>query len=235
MAADELARFIDHASLAPDAGAEDVARACQEALDYEFRALIVPTCAVSQARRLLRDTGVKVGAVVSFPHGTCSADIKSHVAQQAVQSGADEIDYVISIGAARDGDFRYVREEAVAIVRAVRGRVVKAILEVGYLTPEQIVKSTLRLCEAGVSYVKTCTGFGPGEATEEIVQILAETVGDRALVKASGGIRDREQAIRLLHAGAAVIGTSRGTTFCTLPVPDLPAGAGADSNAEAGT
>jgi deoxyribose-phosphate aldolase len=231
LAADELARFIDHAVLAPNAGAEDVARACAEARDYQFRGLVVPTCAVSQARRLLRGTEVQIGAVVSFPHGTCSADIKAYVAQRAIQSGADEIDYVISVGAARDGDFRYVREEAVAIVRAVHGRVVKAILEIGYLTADQMVESALRLCEAGVTYVKTCTGFGPGEATEDIVRLLAQTVGDRAFVKASGGIRDRDQAIRLLHAGAAVIGTSRGTSFCTLPVADVLPGTEAEAGA----
>ena len=214
MTADELAEFIDHAALSPDAGAKDVAHACQEAEAYGFRGLVVPTCAVSQARRLLRDSKVKIAAAVSFPHGTCSADIKAYVAQQAIQSGADEIDYVISVGAARDGDFRYIREEGVAIVRAVRGRVVKAILEVGYLDDDQIARCALRLCEAGVTFVKTCTGFGPGAATEEVVTLIAQTVGDRAFVKASGGIRDRDQAIRLLHAGAAILGTSRGPTFC---------------------
>lgn len=215
MTADDLAPFIDHAMLAPDAGSKEVAHACHEAQVYGFRALIVPTSAVAQARRLLRDTEIQVGAVVSFPHGTCSADLKAHAARSAIEHGADEIDYVISIGAARDGDFRYVREEAVAIVRAVHGRVVKAILEVGYLDPDQIVQSTLRLCEAGVRYVKTCTGFGPGTATEEVVRLLADSVREGTGVKASGGIRDREQAIRLLHAGAALIGTSRGPDFCT--------------------
>ena len=220
MATDELAPYIDHAVLAPDAGAKDVARACQETLVYGFRGLVVPTCAVAQARRQLRDTGALVAAAVSFPHGTCSADLKAHAAQQAIHGGADEIDYVIAIGAAKEGDFRYVREEAVAIVRAVHGRTVKAILEVGYLDGNEIVECALRLCEAGVSFVKTCTGFGPGQATEEVVALLAETVGDRALVKASGGIRDRATAVRLLEAGAAVLGTSRGPEFCEVPVAD---------------
>jgi deoxyribose-phosphate aldolase len=219
---DDLARYIDHAALAPDARAQTIAQACHETRTFGFRGLVVPTCALSQARRLLRETGAVIAAAISFPHGTCSADLKATAAQKAVESGADEIDYVISVGAARDGDFRYVREEAVAIVRAVRGRPVKAILEVGYLDAHEIVECSQRLCEAGVGFVKTCTGFGPGQATEEVVRLIAETVGTRAGVKASGGIRDRESAVRMIQAGASILGTSRGPAICAPAAPDAP-------------
>ncbi len=212
----ELAPFIDHSVLAPDAASHDIDRACQEALDYGFRGVVVASGSVAHAKRLLKDTGVKVVSTVAFPHGNAAADVKAWEATRAAAMGADEIDYVISIGAARDNDFRYVREEGIAIMRAVRGKIVKAILEVGYLNEEQIFECARGLSDAGIPYVKTCTGFGPGEASDELVQFLVRAVSGRALIKASGGIRERWQAMRLLGAGAAVIGTSRGPALCAV-------------------
>jgi len=211
----ELAQFIDHAALRPDSRSTDVDRACDEALQYRFRGVVVPSGSVGHAKRRLKDTGLKVVSVVSFPHGTSAPDVKAAEATRAAAMGADEIDYVISIGAVLDDDYRFLREEAVAVLRAVRGKIVKSILEIGYLSDEQKFEAARTLAQAGVPYVKTCTGFGPGMATEADVRLLARAVHGKALIKASGGIRDRALAVKLLSAGAAVLGTSHGPHICT--------------------
>ena len=133
----------------------------------------------------------------------------------AAAMGADEIDYVISIGAALENNFRYIREEGVAIVRATRGKLVKAILEAGFLNEEQKFECARVLADARIPYIMTCTGFGPGQATVEDVRLLAHAVQGNALVKASGAIRERSQVVEMLTAGAAVVGTSHGPGILT--------------------
>lgn len=209
----EIAPFIDQSCLQPDAVVSDVDTACDEALHYQFRGLVVPSGSVSHAKRRLQGSNVRVVCVVSFPHGTQAPDIKAQEAMRAAGMGADEIDYVISIGAALEGDLRYLREEGVAIMRQTRGKLVKAILEVGYLNEEQIYNSARALAEAGMHYIKTCTGYGPGVCTADTIRLLARAVGGKSLVKASGGIKEKWQAIEMLEAGAAVIGTSSGPTI----------------------
>lgn len=215
VAANELAPFIDHSCLRAEALVSDIDRACDEALLYRFRGLVVPSGAVSHAKRRLMNTGIKVVCVVGFPHGTQAPDIKAHEASRAAAMGADEIDYVISIGAALEGDLRYVREEGIAIIRATRGKLVKSILEIGYLGEDHKYHAARALAEAGVHYVKTCSGFGPGVCTPEDIELLVRAVSGKSLVKASGGIKDKQQAVAMLQAGAAVIGTSHGPTICS--------------------
>jgi deoxyribose-phosphate aldolase len=193
----------------------DIDAECDQAVQFGFRGLVVPSAAVAHTRRRLGESGVRVISVVGFPHGTQAPDIKANEAMRAAATGADELDYVIAIGAAIDGDLRYIREEAVAILRQTRGKFVKAILEVGYLNEEQTYRTAQTLAEAGVHYVKTCTGYGPGVCTADVVKILCRAVGDRALVKASGGIKEKWQAIEMLEAGAAVVGTSHGPAICS--------------------
>jgi deoxyribose-phosphate aldolase len=214
MRPNELAAFIDHAALKPTTRQQDVDTACAEALQFAFRGLVVPTNSINRARRQLRDSGVQVIGAVGFPHGTSCAEVKVSEARRALELGADEVDYVISVGAVLDGDLRFVRDEATAIVRACSGRIVKAILEVGYLDPAQVRAASDTLADTGVAYVKTCTGFAPGGATPSVVKLMSETVAGRCLVKASGGIQHFDQAVDLLRAGAAVLGTSRGRHLC---------------------
>jgi deoxyribose-phosphate aldolase len=209
-----LAPFIDHSCLRPNATAADVDRACAEAVEHGFRGVVVPGRAVAQARRRLADTGVKVVAVVGFPHGTSAVDVKAFEATRASADGADEIDYVIAVDAAARGDLSAVRDECAAILRAAPGRRVKAILEIGFLDERRRVDTARALAESGVHFVKTCTGFGPGACTEEDVKLLVRAVAGKALVKASGGVKDRSQALAMLRAGAAVIGTSNGPAIC---------------------
>jgi deoxyribose-phosphate aldolase len=215
IAAEELAAFIEQACLQPDAVLADIDAACDEALARKFRGVVVPSGAVSHTKRRLLDTGVRVVCVVGYPNGTEAPDIKAHEAMRCAAMGADEIDYVISIGAAKEGDLRYIREEGVAIMRQTRGKLVKAILEVGYLNEQQTYNTARALAEAGMHYVKTCTGFGPGVCTADVVKLLARAVAGRALIKASGGIKEKWQAIEMLEAGAAVIGTSHGPAICS--------------------
>lgn len=217
MRANDLISFIDQSALRPDTRAFEIDALCDVALQYRFRGVVVPSGAIHHTKRRLMNTGIKVVATVGFPHGNQAPDVKAHEAMRAAALGADEIDYVIAIGAALDGDMKYLRDEAVAILRQTRGKIVKAILEVGYLSDRQKFETASTLALTGVPYVKTCTGFGPGEATPEDVALLAQAVAGKALVKASGGIRTTERAIALLEAGAAVIGTSRGPEICTEP------------------
>ncbi len=210
----ELAPFIDQATLAPETTRMGIDRACRDAATFGFRALVVPVAAVAQAKRLLTDTDVKVVAVVAFPHGSTTPDVKVHEAARAAALGADEIDYVINIGAALENDYHFLTQEASAIVRTVRGRLVKAILEIGFLTDSVRSAAATAVVDGGVHYVKTCTGYGPGAVTEDDIRNLARTLEGKALVKASGGIREKFQAVQMLSAGAAVIGTSRGTHIC---------------------
>lgn len=211
----ELAAFIDHSVLRPESRIEDVDRACEDALFYRFRGVVVTSSAVTHARRRLMDSGVKVVSVVGFPHGTEAPDVKAHEAMRACAMGADEIDYVISIGAAIDGDMKFLTEEAVAVTRSARGKMVKAILETGYLQPDVVLAVTEALVHAGLPYIKTCTGFGPRGTTAGEVRAIVEVIAGRALVKASGGVRTADDVIAMLSAGAAVVGTSRGPQICS--------------------
>jgi deoxyribose-phosphate aldolase len=210
----DVAQFIDQSCLRPDMVLGDVDATCDAALQYKFRGVVVPSGSVSQVKRRLTGSDIRIVSVVGFPHGTQAPDIKASEAQRALAMGADEIDYVISIGAAIDGDLRFLREEGVAIMRQARGKLVKAILEVGYLNEEQMYHAAHALSEAGMHYVKTCTGFGPGLCTADIVRLLCRAVEGKSLVKASGGIKERWQAMEMIEAGAAVIGTSHGPAIC---------------------
>jgi deoxyribose-phosphate aldolase len=210
----DLAARIDQSVLRPDTQPEDVDRACGAALVHRFRGVCVPPSFVAFAARRLQGSGVRVVSVVAFPHGTSSTTVKALETAHAVGDGADDVDYVVSIGAASAGDLEALREESRSILGAARGRVVKAILETGHLTEERTYAAARVLAQEGVHFVKTSTGFGPRGATEEDVRLLADAVRGVARVKASGGIRTAMEALRMLVAGASVVGTSRGPEMC---------------------
>jgi deoxyribose-phosphate aldolase len=210
----ELAPFLDYSVLRPSTQQREVDRACDAALLYRFRGLVVPSAAVTHAKRRLVDSGIKVVSVVGFPHGTSAPDIKAHEAMRASAMGADELDYVISIGAALDGDFKFLFEEAVAVIRSTRGKIVKAILETSYMPPDIWTQAARTLVDAGIPYIKTCTGFGPAGTTVGEVATLAAAIQGRALIKASGGVHTADDVVALLQAGAAIVGTSRGPQIC---------------------
>jgi len=208
-----LAGYIDHTLLKPEATAEDIARLCAEARRYNFAAVCVNPVYVKTAREQLRGSGVRVSAVVGFPLGATTAAVKAFEAGEAVDGGADEIDMVIHVGALKSGAVDYIHDEIAAVVKAARGRPVKVILETGLLTDDEKIAACRAAKKAGAHYVKTSTGFGPGGATAADVRLMRDAVGPGVGIKASGGIRTREAALEMISAGATRIGTSSGVAI----------------------
>lgn len=188
----------------------DVERLCAEALQYRFGAVFVHPCYLAAVVRRLDGSGIRVGTPIGFPFGAQLTRVKAFEAEEAVRLGAHELDMVINIGRLKSGDYDLVREDMAAVVKATPDAGHKVILESCYLSAEEKRLACRLAVEAGVGYVKTSTGFGPGGATEEDVRLMASEVGSRAKVKAAGGVRDLAQARVLLRAGADRIGTSAG-------------------------
>ena len=209
----ELAKRIDHTLLGPTATKEAVERLCEEAIQYGAASACVNPCHVELVRDGLKDSEVKTCAVIGFPHGMSTSEMKAFEGQKAIAAGADELDMVINVAALKEGDYAAVTEDirgvCIAAQKAPRPVIVKVILEMALLTQEEKVAGATLAKAAGAHFVKTSTGFGPGGATVEDVSLLRATVGDHMGVKAAGGIRDTETAIAMIEAGADRIGASR--------------------------
>ncbi len=212
----ELAGMIDHTLLKPEATAEQITKLCQEAMQYQFKSVCINPFWVSLAAMLLKDSKVKVCAVIGFPLGATTCNAKNNEAKEAVRNGADELDMVINIGALKSGQYDVVLNEIKAVVKAAkRRRIVKVILETGLLTDVEKIKACELAKQAGADFVKTSTGFGNGGATVEDIALMRKTVGDKMGVKASGGIRDYETATAMVKAGANRLGASAGINIVT--------------------
>lgn len=219
----ELAARIDHTNLQPHATASEIRKLCEEATRHHFYGVCVYPHWIVTARKLLEVAPVKVVTVVGFPFGAQLSQTKAAEARHAVEAGADELDVVISLSAARDGHWDFVEHELHEVVSAAQGRVVKVILETACLTAEQTLQATGRAVAAGAQFVKTSTGFArpdailrseeSGGATVEAVRLLREAVGWQVGVKASGSIRTWEQAQAMLEAGASRLGVSAGVAI----------------------
>ena len=208
-----LASFVDHTLLKPEAGKKDILKLCREAADYGFAAVCINPAYVKLAREeldRLNSPECRVCTVIGFPLGASTPSVKAFETQKALEEGAGEVDMVINIGALKDGDEEYVRADIAAVVAAAPGKIVKVIMETGLLSEEEKILACTLAREAGAQFVKTSTGFGPGGATVEDVCLMKETVGSGMEVKASGGIRTLKDALGMLEAGATRIGTSRG-------------------------
>jgi len=192
-------------------------RLCEEAREYGFAGVCVNPYRISTCREELEDTPVRICGVVSFPFGAGTPTMKVRESYEAVSLGAEELDVVVNVGALRDGEFGYVRDEVGALRQALENVLIKVVLETGYLTEEEIRRGAEMACEGGANYVKTSTGYGPGGATVDDVRLLRRTVGDEYGVKAAGGIRTRRQAMELIEAGASRLGTSRGVAVVEGP------------------
>ena len=224
----EIASYIDHTLLAPEAGVKQIQQLCTEAINYKFASVCINPCYVPYAATTLAGTGVKICTVIGFPFGTSASEVKAFEACDAIKNGADEIDMVINIGAAIDGRISLVGSDIAIVVKAVRqlqeeiGKkiIIKVIMETCFLDDE-----TLRMCclcakKAGADFVKTSTGFAnpkglegqqlPNGANPFHVKLMREAVGKDMGVKASGGIRNAKTVIEMLEAGANRIGTSSG-------------------------
>lgn len=204
----DLARYIDHTLLRPDATAADIERLCAEAREYRFHAVCVNGTWVASAYHALEDSGVRVVAVVGFPLGASEADVKRFETEAAVDAGAHEIDVVLNLGRFKGGEDAAVVRELRDVVEAADDRVVKVIIETGLLTDAEKRRACELVMEAEARFVKTSTGFNAGGATVEDVKLLREVVGPHYGVKAAGGIRDAASARALIAAGATRLGTS---------------------------
>lgn len=204
-----LAKYIDHTILKPDATYEMVRRLCEEAREYGFYSVCVNPCHVRLAESELENSDVKITTVVGFPLGANSSEVKAFEAGKAIAEGADEIDMVINIGALKSGDLERVKSDIEAVADICRDKaVLKTIIETCLLDSEEIVKVCEIARSCRVDFVKTSTGFGASGARVEDVKLMKETVGENIEVKASGGIRTREDALKFIEAGAGRIGTS---------------------------
>jgi len=206
----EYARYMDHTVLKPETVRETVARFCDEARRYRFAAVCVNPCWIAFARERLQGSGVKVATVIGFPLGAGTPATKAFEASEAVELGADELDMVINIGALKDRDDELVARDIAGVVRAARKAPVKVIIETSALTDEEKERACRIAARAGAAFVKTSTGFGKGGATPEDVALMKRVVGPGVQVKASTGVKTREDADRLIAAGATRLGTSSG-------------------------
>jgi len=206
----ELARYIDHTLLKPDATEEQIKKLCEEAKKYGFASVCVNPCWVEYATKLLEDSDVKVCTVIGFPLGATSAQTKVFEAEQAIRHGASEIDMVINVGALKSKNYALVEEDIRGVVEVARkyGALVKVIIETCLLTDEEKVAACSIAKSAGAHFVKTSTGFGSGGATLHDVELMRRVVGENVGVKASGGIRDFQKALDMIKAGATRIGAS---------------------------
>ena len=209
----ELAKYIDHTLLRADAGIGDILQLCREAAEYRFAAVCVNPCFVDLAAHQLRGTGVKTATVIGFPLGAGLTGVKVYEAKEAILRKADELDMVINLAAAKAGQWQAVTDEIRQVVEAAEGGLVKVILETCYLTETEKRRACQAVLEAGAHFVKTSTGFGPAGAQLEDIRLIREEVGGKAGIKASGGIRTREQAMAFLDAGATRLGTSAGVVI----------------------
>ena len=203
----DLAPYVDHTVLAPQATLAQGQAACDEARTHHFAAVCVRAAFAAEVRQRLRGSAVRTAVVVDFPLGAGTTAARVAEAAAAVALGADELDLVVALPLVLAGQWAAVLDDLSAVVRAVRVPV-KVILETAALDRHQVVAAAAVVRASGAAYVKTSTGFGPGGATPEVVALLRQVVGDQVGVKASGGIRTASQVLALLRAGASRIGAS---------------------------
>lgn len=212
MSVTELANMVDHSLLKADAQKDGLEKLCQEADEYGFKMVAINSAPVALCKELLKDSPVHVGAAIGFPLGQTTIAVKVFEVKDAIENGADEIDYVINIRELKDGNLYYIEQEMTEIVAVCRehGVLSKVILENCYLTDEEKVAVCNIAKKVQPDFVKTSTGFGTSGATVEDVKLMKETVGFDVKVKAAGGIRDYATAKAMIEAGAERLGTSAG-------------------------
>lgn len=206
----DIAKFIDHTILKPTAQRKDIEKLCTEAKEYNFASVCVNPCWVAYASKLLEGSSVKVCTVIGFPLGANDSAVKAFEAKTAIKQGASEVDMVINIGALKAGEYDIVKQDIQAVREASAGKILKVIIETSYLTDEEKQKACRICTDCGADFVKTSTGFSEGGATAKDVALMAKAVKGKAKVKASGGIRTREDALKMIEAGASRLGTSSG-------------------------
>ena len=210
----DMAKYIDHTFLKPEASVNDVRKICDEAKKYHCASVCVNPSYIQYVAQQLEGSGVTPCCVIAFPFGTCTPETKAFEAADAATKGAREIDMVINVGAIKSGDWMLVKRDIEGVVNAVKGRAtVKVIIEACLLTDEEKVKACTVAKLAGAHFVKTSTGYSTGGATVEDIRLMRETVGPDIGVKASGGVRTYADAVAMINAGANRIGASAGVAI----------------------
>ncbi len=204
----EFNKYFDHTILKPSASSEEVKAVCKEAMYNNFASVCVNQYRTAMVKELLDGTDVAVCTVVGFPLGAVTTEVKVYETLEAVKAGADEIDMVINIGALKDRDYDYVKNDIEKVKKACGDKLLKVIIETCLLTEDEKRKACELSVQAGADYVKTSTGFSTGGATTDDVSLMKYTVAGKAKVKASGGIRDYNTARMMIDAGADRLGTS---------------------------
>lgn len=205
-----LADHIDHTLLKATATPAEIQKLCEEAVQYSFKAVCINPSYIALALDLLKDSEVKVATVAGFPLGALTPEQKAKEAALSVELGADEVDMVINIGAAKAGNWDLVLQDIQAVREATQDVILKVIIETCYLTEEEKIRATELVLEAGADFVKTSTGFGTGGATLEDIQLMARVTQGKIGIKAAGGVKTPEDARKFIEAGATRLGTSSG-------------------------
>ncbi|MCB4797320.1 deoxyribose-phosphate aldolase [Neotamlana laminarinivorans] len=206
----DLNKFIDHTLLKPTATKEDIITLCNEAKTHQFFSVCVNSCYVQLAKKQLENTNVKVCSVIGFPLGAMSTHAKVEETKDAIKNGADEIDMVINIGLIKSNDFDAVAQDIKAVKTIMPNTILKVILETCYLTDSEIIQASEISINNGADFIKTSTGFGTAGATLHHVKLMKQITGNKAKVKASGGIKNAETAVAFINLGAERLGTSSG-------------------------
>jgi len=206
----EINKYIDHTNLKANAREEDIRKLCEEAKNNHFASVCVNPHYVELASSILEDTQVEVCTVIGFPLGANTIETKVYEAINAIEDGATEIDMVINIGAVKDKDYEYVKHEIEEIRNSIDGKTLKVIIETCYLTDEEIIKMTEICNETFVNFIKTSTGFGTRGASIHDIELINSVKNDVLEIKASGGIKTYEEAIKFIELGVTRIGTSNG-------------------------
>jgi len=204
----DIASYIDSTNVKPEATAADIKKLCADAIQYRFHSVCVTPFRVKDAKVALEGQTTDIICVVGFPYGFTTTEEKINEAKTALEDGATEIDMVINIGAVKDGNWQYVEDEIRQVAQAIAPAGLKVIMEIGFLTRDELIHACKVAQSAGAAFVKTSTGFGPRTPTVEDIKIMRQTVGEKMGVKASGGIHTLEQAQAMIEAGANRIGTS---------------------------
>ncbi|MEP0131676.1 MAG: deoxyribose-phosphate aldolase [Eudoraea sp.] len=206
----DLEQYIDHTLLKPTATPLAIRQLCDEAREFNFYSVCVNSCYVALAKDELKDSVVKIAAVIGFPLGAMSTEAKLCEAQFCIEHGADEIDMVINIGWLKFKEYDLVKDEITKIKQTIGSRKLKVIIETCYLTAEEKKIASMLVVEGKADFVKTSTGFGSGGATFEDIELIKRVIQDRIKIKASGGIKDKKTAKRYIDMGVSRLGTSSG-------------------------
>jgi len=206
----EYNKYIDHTNLKAFAKLEDIVKLCSEANYYNFKSVCINPAYIETAKELLKGTDILICTVIGFPLGQNTTDVKVFEITDAIAKGADEVDVVLNVAEMKNKNYDYILNELKEVVKAANGVLVKLILETCYLEKDEIIKACKLATEAKIDYVKTSTGFGTAGAKVDDVKLMKENISSNMKVKASGGIKTKEDFLKMIEAGASRIGTSNG-------------------------